>query len=100
VWQGAKTQEYSLYFKFSQRRHTGCIGVQNWKLFLREPFRYSRRVRLMKWLDAASVNILYAVLASVTLCARLRHKLSSACKWYEEVEALIGRLDLQPRPSA
>jgi len=32
-----KLKEYQAYFEFSQRCQTGCIGIQNMKLFLSEP---------------------------------------------------------------
>ena len=40
-WQGVKTQEYYLSFKFLQRSQAGRIGGQGVKLFLNQPLVHS-----------------------------------------------------------
>jgi hypothetical protein len=36
-WQGVETQEYLLYFKFSQRSQAGWIGAQKCEFILKPP---------------------------------------------------------------
>jgi hypothetical protein len=38
-WQGVETQEYLLYFKFSQRSQVGWIGAQKCEFILKPALR-------------------------------------------------------------
>jgi hypothetical protein len=39
AWQGVETQEYLLYFKFSQRSQAGWIGAQKCEFILKPALR-------------------------------------------------------------